>query len=174
MARFNPVIKPKHRWLFPFHGGGAVAAASQVATAGTVLLALFEVPVTVTVDQIVWLNGTTAAGNVRVGIYGPLVTEETCAGSPIVYDSGDIAQIGTSTSQAHTLSTVKTLLPGRYYLALEFSDATATYLRHTSQTQVVGWGQLYARGGGYGAFTTPCPAVSTNGNVPGIRVRCVV
>jgi hypothetical protein len=173
MGKFFTSRKLKRRWLSALHGQG-IAANSTTLTAGTVYLSLIEILETVTIDQIVWINGATVAGNVRVGIYGPVPTEETSNAAPVLYDSGDIAQSGTSAPQTHTLSTPKTLAPGRYYLALEVSDATATVLRHANNAQVTGWLQAYARGGGYGALTDPAPAPSSTTICPSLRLRCIV
>jgi hypothetical protein len=172
MARFFPVLKRKQRWIKPYHHGAP--ATSQIATAGRVYLAEFEVQTTVTVDQIAWSNLATVAGNLRVGIYGPLVTEETCAGAALIYDSGDIVMSGINTAQAHTFSANKTLTPGRYYLALQSDSSTATFARDNQLVLVTGWGQTYDRSGGYGAFTNPCPAVASSSAVIGLRLRCVV
>lgn len=175
MPQHRQLIKPKQRWLFPYYGGYVAAATNQTFTAGRVYLVEFEVIAPVTVDQITWVNGTTAAGNVTVGIYGPLVTEETCAGAAVAVQSASTAQSGTSTPQSVSL-TATTLQPGRYYIAIEGSDGTGTLMRQSAQqAQVTGWTQFYDRAGGYGALTDPCPAVTNSASVaPAIRVRCVV
>jgi hypothetical protein len=161
------------RWIKPYHAG--VGSTSQVATAGTVVLSLFEVNEDCVVDAINWVNAATVAGNVRVGIYGPISTEETATGAALLYDSGDIVQSGTNTTQQHILSTPKVLRRGRYYVAIEFSDGTATYMRQANQRQVTGWGATYARSGGYGALTDPSPTVTETGSgIPAIYLRTQV
>lgn len=161
------------RWLKPNHY--AVGTADGTPVAGTVYSALIEVPEDTLVDAIGIVNGTVASGNFRVGIYGPVVTEDTMAGSALVYDSGDIAQSGTNVAQLHTMSSTKLLTKGRYYASLQFDNTTARFVRQGNQTQAVGWVQTYARGGGYGAFTNPAPAMTDTGsNCPVILLRASV
>ncbi len=153
----------------------SIATADGTPVAGTAYCDLFEVRNDTLVDQIVIGNGTAVSGNYRVGIYGAVTTEDTMAGAPLVYDSGDIAQSGTSTSQAHNLSSNKMLSKGRYYACLMFDNTTARFLRDGNQKQVTGWVQTYARGGGYGAFTDPAPAMTDTGsNSPAIYIRALV
>lgn len=161
---------PGVRWLIPYHTG--IAATDQLATAGRVLLQLFETQQSVFADGVTIVNGTVAAGNVTVGIYGPITTEETCNGAPLLIESSSTATSGTSTAQ--TISLTKTLLkPGRYYVAVEYSNAAHTYFRNTNATQIIGWAQYYDRGGGYGALTDPCPTITETGSaIPGVRIKC--
>jgi hypothetical protein len=172
MATFRPNTAPKYRWLYPHYGGNAVATNNQASgTAGRHYLQLFDVAAPVTVDAIVLLNGTTAAGNVTAMIYGPLVTEEDCTGAPLAVASSSVAQTGTSVPQIIPLADT-VLMPGRYYVGIEFSDVTGTFLRSSSTSQVTGWAQTYDRGGGYGAPTNPAPACTNSSvNCP-LRVRC--
>lgn len=171
MTRLKLPNKNYQRWLQPLHGYG-IAATSQTPTAGRVLLMLFEVTKPCYVDAIVYQVAGTSAGNVTAGIYRP-VTEDTAEGATVVVQSDSTAQGSINTPQTVSLTTTY-LSPGRYYAALEFSDATATYLRHTSATQITGWAQFYDRSGGYGALTSPSPAVTSSGSaMPGLRVRVV-
>lgn len=161
---------PGKRWAVPYHTG--VAATSQTFTAGRVLLAEFELEEAAFIDGVSYVTGAAAAGNVTVGVYGPITTEETCNSAPVLVQSASTAQSGTNTEQF--ISLTKTLAKaGRYYVALEGSDASGTYMRQANQTQVVGWGQFYDRGGGYGTLTDPCPSVTNTGSaIPAMRVRC--
>src|SRR4028119_281034 len=111
MAQFFSKPKTHSRWIKPFHN--SLAATSIAATAGRVILELCEVTEGCTVDAIGWVNAATGAGNVRVGLYGPISTEETATGAALIYDSGDIAQSGVSTSQLHVLPTAQYLRRGR-------------------------------------------------------------
>jgi hypothetical protein len=171
-TKVNGTVGP-NRWIHSIHpllnGGGS----SQTATAGRVYVSLIEVTVRSVVDRISWTNGATVAGNVRVGIYGPLVTEETCLGASLIVESASTAQAGVNVVQSITISA--TLEPGRYYIAWQSDDNTATFMRSTGNNYLTGSVQIYDRGGGYGAFTTPCPAVTDDEAVAiQIRLRCVV
>jgi hypothetical protein len=162
------------RWVTPHFNG--IATTSQTFTAGRVLLCMFDLPFGGTIDAVSYVVGTNSAGNVTVGIYGPLatLTTDTCAGAAVLVQSASTAQGTGSTAQLVTF-TATAAGPGIYFAALEGSDATGTYMRLTNQTQVpvtTGWNELYDRGGGYGTLTDPCPAVTqTVSNMPGLRVR---
>lgn len=163
-------LKSTRRWIQPYHTGLAGTSATP-GVAGRVYLEEFEVERDTVADGIVLQNAATVAGNARVGIYGKVVTEDTCLDAPLKVESADTALSGTNAPQIITFTPTK-LKKGRYYMAIQFSDVTHTFLRQGNSTQVVGWGQYYDRGGGYGAFTTPCPAVTNTGsNLPGLRVR---
>ena len=160
----------KSRYLSAYHNG--VAVTSVTATAGRVVLILFEVPFDCKVDAIIVQNVATVAGNATVGIYGPIAfATDTCLDAPLLIESASTALSGASQPQIITF-TETDLIAGKYYMAVEYSDATHTYLRQANSSQVVGWGQYYDRGGGYGALTNPCPAVTNTGTaLPGLRVR---
>ena len=165
----DTTIALKGRWIKPYHW--VVAVTNQAFTAGRVLLSEFEVASTMTVDQIVYIVGSTLSGSVTVGIYGPIATEETASGAALAVESASTAQGSINTSQAITI-TDTVLTKGRYYLALEGDNAAGTYQRIGNQTQVVGWGQYYDRAGGYGALTNPCPTPTNTGSaLPGIVLR---
>jgi hypothetical protein len=158
------------RYLKPTHW--QIAGASATYTAGTVYLEQVEVPNDVWVDAIVIPNAATIAGNVTVGVYGPIALgTDDPSGAALVVESASTAHSGADTPQAITFT--ETYLPkGKYYLALELSDATATVYRYTSVAQATGLTARYARGGGYGALTNPCPAATlTASNMPGLLLR---
>lgn len=163
-----------HRWLQGYIPQVVSTLAAPNGAAGKVFLTGFEVENDVVVDAISHGNGDSVAGNIIVGIYGPLVTNETCLGAPVAVQSASTALAGTTTPQLISLTPTR-LERGRYYVALEYSDTTTRYYRLTTQTILLGsQGQFYDRGGGYGALTDPCPAVTntaTTLTVP--RVRCV-
>lgn len=166
------IRKSPSRWIAPFFGGFNITGATANPTAGRVYLLLFEVLTPCIVDRITISNGGTVAGNVTAGIYGPISTEETCNNSAVLVQSASTALSGTNAGQDITI-TDTVLNPGRYYVAVEFSDATHLYGRNNNQNVVTGSGQIYDRGGGYGALTNPCPApTSTPTNMPLVRVRC--
>jgi len=159
------------RWLAPFHGGFAPASTSQTFTAGRVLMAEFSVPQTRTVDRICYIVGATSNGNVTVGIYGPVTTTETSTGVTLLVQSSSTAQGTANSSQCITVSDT-VITAGTYYVALEGSSATGTYMRQTNQEQIVGWGAFYNRGGGYGTLTTPAPTTTdTSSAIPSMKIR---
>lgn len=164
--------KLSKRWLETYHTD-MVGTNDAPASAGRVYLKKFEVPFDLEVDAVVTVNGDSVAGSMTVGIYGPVVTEETCLNAPLAVESASTAISGTTAPQTITFNTTR-LRAGRYYVALEYSDTTSRYLRHAQQTMTTGWTQFYDRGGGYGALTNPCPAV-TNAvtEIPASRIRVV-
>jgi hypothetical protein len=134
---------------------------------------LFEVDREVTVDAIAYVKGGTIAGNVRVGIYGPIPTEDTADAAPLAIESSSTAQsAGTNNMQLITITATR-LRKGRYYVAIQSDDGTATYLRYSNQNITTGFSQFYDRSGGYGAFTDPCPTPTNSGSaMPYLSVRC--
>ena len=165
-------IRTFQRWIKPYHSG--IAVTSQTATAGRVLMVLFEVLEDVSLDGIACQNAATVAGNATVGVYGPITTEETSSSVPLLVESASTALSGVNSSQFISFTATRAR-KGRYYAVIEFSDATHTYQRQSNTTQVVGFGALYDRSGGYGALTNPSPSTTNTGNaLPGLYVRCVV
>ena len=143
------------------------------ATAGRVYLSLFDIRCPILADQISLVNGTTAAGNITVGIYGPLITEDTCFNSPLAANSASTAQAGTSRVQNIPLTSNTLLGTGRYYVAIEFSSASATYLQQLAITTFL-TSQRYDRSGGYGALTDPCPVITSITQVPLLVIRNIL
>lgn len=161
----------EHRFITPFHFYPGIGG--QAPTIGRVYLSLFEVDSAVTIDQVSFYI-VTANGNVTMGIYGPLTTEETAAGAPLAATTASTALSGTNGGQWISLTSSVVLQPGRYYLATEFSDGTATFGKIGSYPLNSGWAQYYDRGGGYGALTDPCPATTAAGSLSVCgSVRCV-
>ena len=169
---------PMPRYLFGMHGGPMIPSLSQTATAGRVFMQLIEVQEGSVVDAIAFTNAGTVAGNVTVGIYGPVTkaSEETDgSGLPVVVQSSSVATVGANASQFVSF-TATYLRPGRYYAAVEFSDATQTFARHsgTFLDLVPGIGRHYDRAGGYGALTDPSPSAGQNQtSLPAVRLRCI-
>lgn len=160
----------RQRFIKPYQW--VLAATSVANTVGRVYLELFEVPEGTTVDAIIFIKGAVQAGNVRVGIYGPVVTEEIAAGTDLVVESADTAvSAGTNTAQIVPLTATR-LRKGRYYAAIEFSNVTNEHMRYGNQRQVVGFTYYYDRASGYGALTTPCPATTDSASAfPAIHIR---
>jgi hypothetical protein len=100
------------------HIGGLTARVS--AAWGTANLALF-VPVPCNgpfkIKRVAWENGSTASGNVDMGVY--------TAEGKLVVSSGSTAQ-GTVNVQQVVDVTDTDIPPGLYYLALALSSATGT------------------------------------------------
>lgn len=165
--RFMRYLKP-HHW--------AIATTSATYVAGTVYLMQIDVPRDCTVDGINISNAATIAGNVRAGLYGPIsLTTENPNASALVAESASTAQSGANASQFIPFSTPVAITKGKYYLALQVDNATATINRHGNVRQVTGWTGTYARSGGYGAFTNPCPTYTdTPSNMPGMVLRVSV
>jgi hypothetical protein len=158
-------------WLSMYHGGDNPAATSQTFTAGRVLMCEFIVEQAVSVDAISYIAGAVQAGNITVGICGPIATRETSTGAAVLVQSDSTAQGAINTPQTVTFAAT-VLQPGLYYACLEGSDATGTYMRQSNTTQVAGFGAYYDRDGGYGALTNPAPATTNTGSaLPALRVR---
>jgi hypothetical protein len=156
-------IKP-HHWSIP--------STSGTYTSGTVYLQLVEIPLDCYVDAIIIANGASVSGNVTVGVYGPVpFTTDTPAGAAVLVQSASTAQAGTGTGQVVTFT--ETFAPkGKYYIAFEIDNSTGTVFRQLNILEVSGWSGTYARGGGYGTLTDPCPAVTLTGsNIPGAVLR---
>lgn len=164
--------KNQDRWLVPYHTGVAATSAA-IGTAGRVFLMQFPVQRGCTIDAITYLVGGTSAGNVRAGIYRA-VAEDTSNAATLVVQSSEVAQGSTNTPQTVSLTSTY-LTPGRYYIALEFSDVTATVLRQSNQLQATGWHQYFDQTYGTLPSTVPAPTSPTGSTlvVPGVRVRVV-
>lgn len=73
------------------------------------------------------VNGSTATGNIDMGIYG---TDGT-----LIASKGSTAQSGTSTLQILTITAVM-LPPGRYYMAISASSTSTTFISRTPATNI--------------------------------------
>lgn len=110
-------------------GAGAryVSAASSASTAwGTANIGLWVpviVPTPYTARFAWWENGATANGTVDVGLYDEAFNR--------LISCTPQTQSGTSAIQSFDI-TDTTILPGRYYIALSSSSATATFLCQTA------------------------------------------
>jgi hypothetical protein len=158
------------RWLTPVYSG--IALTSQTVTVGRAFLAQFSLNGPRLIDGVAYIVGATAAGNVRVGIIGPIATTADAAtGAPVLAQSASVAQGTANTMQVVTF-TATWASAGIYYAALMGDNVTGTYMRLGNQAQAPGITLTYDRAGGYGAFTDPTPATTDSGiSVPGLRVR---
>jgi hypothetical protein len=169
-APYVPVVP---RWVCPVHGG--VASTSQKQTVARAHLVQVQLPVRASVDAVVYIVGSPAAGAVRAAIYGPLPTGvDTAAGLPLIVESASVTQ-GTANGFQAVAVAATTLLPGRYYVALQFSSASGRFMRQSSVPQAPGLVQHFDVAGGYGPFPGTVPAVTepvvTPVIVPGVLLR---
>ena len=75
------------------------------------------------------VNGTTATGNIDLGVYG--------VDGSLIASKGSTAQSGTSTLQILSLTTPIILSPGRYFMAISASSTSATFIGRTPTTQIL-------------------------------------
>jgi len=137
------------------------SGSSTTPTAGRVHLSQIQISSPVIATGITFTNVATIAGNVYVGIYAEGALN-TPAGGALLATSISTAHAGANASQSIDFTAPINLSAGVYYLAIEFSDATATIVRGGNTSFFPGALHSYDRGGGYGALTNPCPAVGTN------------
>jgi len=163
----------KTRWIKPFQW--YIATSSITATPGKVMLVEFEITKPQTVDGISIFNHTVVSGNVLVGLYGPITTEEVAQGSNLIATSNSTALNGTSAGQFIPFTSNINLSIGRYYAAVQYDDITHTYGRFNNTVTIPGWSQYYDRVGGFGAFTNPCPATTPQATpTPQITIRGLI
>lgn len=159
------------RWILPYQYTSSIA--SETAIVARVYLIEFEVLTPNVANAISIPNGATRAGNAIVGIYGPLVTEETCLSAPLVIQSASTPVAGIANTPQIIPITSVLLKPGRYYAAVEYSDVTNNYFRSGNVAQVPGWMQSYDMAGAiYGPLTDPCPAVAATLLAVQLKIRC--
>lgn len=164
------------RWIMMIHDmiEGTPSVDTTVA-AGRVFLSLFEMPEGGFVDGVKFLTGATVAGNATVGIIGPVPpsAEDTAASLNVVVQSGSTAISAAATSEQLITFTKTYLKPGRYYAACEYDNATNVVRRPATNNvaALVGLTQRYDRGGGYGALTSPTPAITAAADVQWMQVR---
>lgn len=165
----------KKRWFTVNHFTSSITIG-HTTPIGRVYLHLLEIPTDDSIiDAISWNNTTTATGNVRVGLYQE-TTLDTAQGAILLVESAStaiVAQNGSNGNQLITLTPTK-LNRGRYYVALQFDNIASQFFRGSNTVLVDNWATFYDRAGGYGAFTTPCPAVTIHGISASPRVRCVI
>lgn len=103
----------------------------------------------------VWLNGTTASGNLDVGVYDNNLKRLASLGST--------AQSGTSVMQSASLGSALSLDPGTYNLAMAMDNATGTLSQQALNVSAnVACGRVSAVGQMASAF--PLPSTLTYAN----------
>lgn len=149
------ILKVRYLWAFM---GIAGPATNAFGTAGKVWLVPLDISWPVIVDRILYRVGSTQAGNVRVGIYKEGDTEDSPVGAELVVESASIAQAATNVVQLLTIADT-VLEPGQYFIGLQGDDTSGTF--HRSYDSGKNIATYYNRSGGYGAFTDPCPTLTT-------------
>lgn len=173
IARINnpePLVK---RWVQPYFESIAVTDATFSST--TVSLLEFELVRPSIIDGVSYVKGTTVntADVVLTGIYGPITTEETCSGAPLLVQATTTVSAGSSQDQFVDMT--NTYAPmGRYYVGVATNGTSTQYRRQSNGTQVVGWGQTMTKTGSDVSLPSTCSSpTNTGSNMPGLRVRLV-
>ncbi len=155
------------RWLPSLYGNTGTGLVTQVGTAARVFMTPFWLARSVVVSrmscQVTTVGG--AGTFLRLGLY--LDNGSTPAGGALIVDSGNIAAdvLGIRT---FTLTTPVFIEAGIIWAALETQDGIVVFNRYSGQPGFaeVGSERLsggrYDRGGGFGALTDPCPAVTSD------------
>lgn len=162
----------RSRYIFPYYGGQTATTVNQTATAGRVYGSQFGVEAIATIDRLIYTVGTTSAGNVTAGIYR-LATIDTMTGATLVVQSSSTAQASANTAQLMTIANT-TLTPGLYYVVFEFSDGTATFVRHANAQQAVGLTSFFDQT--YGTLPSTAPTATEDNTslaIPAARLRVV-
>lgn len=160
MPEYEFQLPYSRRWLIPENISPTTNSVSAVGA--RVYLNRIDIPVDMIVEGVVFRNGSTISGDCVVGLYGPVVTEDTAEGSPLVADSGAVPVAGISTSQYVEFTTPTKVKAGVYYIAIQFENSSTLFIRNTGIALKQDGLQLYDIGPGFGPFTDPCPATSGN------------
>lgn len=172
-TKYLPLPSMSPRWVKPFNY--TTTGANQTATVGRVYVNLTDITGPCNADAIGYSVGTTSAGNVIVGIYGPVNSAtELCETAPLIVQSSSVAQGSVNNPQVVTFT--RTTLPiGLVCLGIEFSDAGGSYLRRPNiRETATSWVQSFD----LGAFlalpgTAPTVDTVTASGFPNVAVRCV-
>lgn len=151
----RPVLRARYLWVTMF---SPVEGANAFGIAGKVFIAPLDISWPIIIDRLIYIVGSTSAGGVRLGLYREGATADSPAGAELVVESGSVAQAAASTIQMVTVPQT-VLIAAQYFLAIQGNNVTGTFQRTTDTG--LSFGKSYIRGGGYGAFTDPCPAVAT-------------
>jgi hypothetical protein len=149
-------------------------SGALVLTTARCYLTPIQIHVALTIDRLGWIQDTVSAGNVRQGLYRDM--GDTPLGGPLVVESASIAKAGTARKMEVTIVPTQ-LNIGLYWAVLQSDEATSNAVLHA--TDPCAGGTLvpyyYDRGGGYGAFTNPCPALTggVNGILQYVRVKSI-
>ncbi len=110
-------------------GSNAAGTSGAWPAANLALFMPFVVTRPVVIENLAVVNGSTASGNIDMGLYAADGTRLVSVGST--------AQAGTSAAQVFDIT--DTLLGvGRYYLALALDNATGTVQRAVASNAVIG------------------------------------
>lgn len=149
------------RFILPVRGN-ALSSSVAAGTAGRAFCGMIQVTRPFRAVAIRFANGATVAGNVRAAIYGP-TGQDSMVDTALVGQSADTACAGASTEQRVALAASKLLIPGIYYVCLQFSDTTHTIVRSSSNTIMpLGVTQRFDVDGGFGAFPATAPAMTND------------
>lgn len=141
----------------------SAALNTQAAVANRLYLVPFSVSRTTTYDRVAIEVTTGAAGNVRLGIYGPFTGN--FASLPLVVDAGTLT---TNAAAVKAITISQQLTPGWYFVAAVF-DATPTLRAFTASAAQAPFGVSNLGSGNldtqtYYAFTygtLPSPSTTT-------------
>ena len=164
----GPVSGPAKLYRRYLWGFQDFLPAASVATGliARVYLNPIEVPYRIEIDRLGYQVGLTSAGNIRMGLYRQGTVADTPDGGALVVESASEAQVAGNRIQSVIVPDT-VLIPGLYYLAWQGDDATATFYAWRDNGGL--WPTCSTRGGGYGAFTDPCPATA---GVAGDYIKC--
>lgn len=160
---------------------GRAQAGGTTSAAGRVYLHAVQVPVTLTISGLVCFYWSVAAGNFRLGIYGPdTALPPAAAGNALLGESASTPCVGTNRAHYAALSGGnRQISAGLYWLAHQPDNGTDTWGYNAySSVEVSGdhfryGGDYYDNPGGYGAFANPCPALTAHTAPPMILLRVV-
>ena len=149
-----PTNKRTPHYLFPIN---RFPAADATILNTRVYLQLIELEFPTTIDAVVFNNGATAAGNIRVGIYSAGASD-TPAGGTLQRESASTAIGAVFSCQIISLSSSVTLAAGQYWIALCCSNATTTPVRNGNYAWPAGTVCTFDQA--FGALPTTCPAIT--------------
>lgn len=141
------------------------ALASEAA--GRVYLCPIDIMWPVMVDRVIYKIGIVTNGNLRAGIYRQGATADSPAGGVLAVESASVAMGAAFALQAVTIADTL-LTPGQYFVALQWDNNVGTFEEIYDES--LAYVFYYDRGGGYGAFTSPCPAITGHNR----GVRCML
>lgn len=164
--------QPGQRWFTPYMSG--IASTNAVFTSSTVELLEFELKQDAFVSGCSFVAGSaTTTGNLMCGIYGPLVTPDTCAGATLkVQATSSAATVAINNPQFISFATPTHLAAGLYCMALAADNSTSTYQRLGNQTQVTGWTQTITKTGASSTLPNTVTSPTNSGsNVPSEQIQ---
>jgi len=143
-------------------------ASTAFGLAGRVVISPIDASWPMTIDRIIYQVGTTSAGNVRIGLYREGAIADSPQGAALVVESASVAQSTAGYLQMVTIADT-VLTPGQYFIGLQGDDVLGTFRSSSTGDTIIG--SYYDRGGGYGAFTDPCPTITAAAVVPFFMIR---